>query len=691
MKWLYKFFLLTLFLYLILVIYINRNYYTSNFDELHWKDKYEHSQWKLPFSVRTLGDEGLYLYEGYRIIKGADPTVLNAEVPPLGKYLIGLSILLFHNGNLYGLIVNLLIILVFYYLAKSFLKDKLLALTASVVLAFDPLFASQFTLIMLDGLQLLFLLFFFLLLIKFKKTNSNKFIVLLGITLGLFSEVKFPLLTPILFFLSSMYIWSKTKKINTIVLFALTTFVFYLLPYAWYFTLGHNLKDWLGVQKWIVTFYSQSKLAPNTGSVLVSLLFGKTQNLFSKAWENVPQWSIAWAAITILGFVGFGLPFVRLKKQAELMLLSSFTIILFVFCFFIPFWTRYLVLLLPLLYLLAFYMFKSFSFNTRVILVIVLLTGNAYSTFKILFPTPEPVVKQIIYTLKYGFFQDLYDELDDKIINNITRWDFHTIGLRAYLDAEIEAVDIEILNFDWQRFKSPQIVPLKITYKTRHLGAFSENKYIILIKENGRWRVLWNWNNLMSGLNDQVRLETTVDQARRGSIFTHDNKKISEDFESFLVWVTPSLLDKNREEEMLTFLEKLFSAKLRTAEIHQRYVGNSLSGQPIAIGVLPQKLDDNDLKMFDTFTGLTLTKHLGRTTGRSDIVDIGTIANTLYFECCSKLYTTTAYDGISGVEKEKNTILKGTNGGKLVIKGPDGKIIRTILNREKIDGKDIQL
>ena len=107
--------------------------------------------------------------------------------------------------------------------------------------------------------------------------------------------------------------------------------------------------------------------------------------------------------------------------------------------------------------------------------------------------------------------------------------------------------------------------------------------------------------------------------------------------------------------------------------------------------MLPQKLDGNDLKMFNTFTGLTLTKHLGRITGRSDVVDIGTIANTLYFDCCSRLYTTTAYDGISGMEKEKNAILKGTNGGKLVIKDPDGKIIRTILSREKIDGKDIQL
>ena len=89
--------LLILIAYLGLVTYTNRALLFSTFDEAYWKNKYEQSQWKLPLSVRTIGDDGLYLYVGYRLVHGNDPTSSNAEMPPLGKYLIGISIVLFGN------------------------------------------------------------------------------------------------------------------------------------------------------------------------------------------------------------------------------------------------------------------------------------------------------------------------------------------------------------------------------------------------------------------------------------------------------------------------------------------------------------------------------------------------------------------------------------------------------------------
>lgn len=84
--------------YLGLIIWTNYALFTSRFDQEYWKDRYEHSQWKLPLSTRTLGDDGLFLYEGYRLARGDDPTNYNSEVPPLGKYLIGASIATLGNG-----------------------------------------------------------------------------------------------------------------------------------------------------------------------------------------------------------------------------------------------------------------------------------------------------------------------------------------------------------------------------------------------------------------------------------------------------------------------------------------------------------------------------------------------------------------------------------------------------------------
>src|SRR3990167_8189705 len=150
MRFFAKLLVLIILSHLALVLFTNRAVFFSKFDEVYWKDKYEHSQWKLPLSVRTLGDDGLYLYEGFRLIHGGDPTLLNAEVPPLGKYLIGLSILLFGNGHWYGFIVNASVIFLVYLLTKNMFVTALVAT--------DPLITSQFPLTMLDSLQLMFLL-----------------------------------------------------------------------------------------------------------------------------------------------------------------------------------------------------------------------------------------------------------------------------------------------------------------------------------------------------------------------------------------------------------------------------------------------------------------------------------------------------------------------------------------------------
>ncbi|EKD87578.1 MAG: hypothetical protein ACD_36C00015G0001, partial [uncultured bacterium] len=166
MRVLKKVLALIILAHLALILFTNRALFFSTFDEAYWKDKYEHSQWKLPLSARTLGDDGLYLYEGFRLIRGGDPTLLNAEVPPLGKYLIGLSILIFGNGYWYGFLINTLSLITLLFLSNILLKNLLGALLVTTLIATDPLITSQFPLSMLDSLQLLFLLLTFLFLLK---------------------------------------------------------------------------------------------------------------------------------------------------------------------------------------------------------------------------------------------------------------------------------------------------------------------------------------------------------------------------------------------------------------------------------------------------------------------------------------------------------------------------------------------
>lgn len=663
--------LLTLLLtYLGLVIYANRALFFSRFDEPYWRDRYEHSQWKLPLSQRTIGDDGLYLYEGYRLIRGGDPTTANAEMPPLGKYLIGASVLLFRNGQWYGFLTTATMIVGTFLLAKLLFKQTAPALFIAILLATDPLITNQYTLTMMDSLQSALLITWLFLLLRRRPFFA-------GLALGLFSVTKIALLSPVLL-LVSLWFFRKGARWT---FFLLGGVVGYFIPYTIYFSQGHTITDWLKVQKWMMSFYLHSNLIPTWGSAVTTLLIGKYQNIFSRVWETVSEWSPAWGLLLLSSI--WGITRVRKLASGWIVVFSVGTLVLVIFSF-IPFWTRYLVLFLPLLYLTGFLVFQKYT-----MIITALLLINIVSSYRILFPLPQPTIRQVLYNIEHGFFSDVYQDTTRSYRVTVNRNEFNRFGLQTLADGEIEHMTIEQLTQPRGR-QSPQQVDVQITYMTRRLGKFTQTVTIPIVLEDNRWRVPWSWSIFVPGLSSETRLHTVVEPARRGSIIGSDKKPLAEDIDGVLVWVTPNNMDKTKEDSLLTLLETVFDGNLPKVAIHQRIVGNTTGDIPIPIGVIPHPKTDPNVLALTTFAGVTFTDAFTRVTHPNNVVDIGILKNTLYSPCCSLLYSTTNFDGITGAEKSKNTLLKGINGGTLMLKDAQGIILKTYIDREKVDGKDVE-
>ncbi len=660
--------------YCALVFYANRAAFTSSFDANYWKDRYEQSQWQLPVSTRTIGDDGLYLYEGWRVIKGDDPTTYNAEVPPLGKYLIGTSILLFNNGNWYGLIVTTFSIIAFFFLAKLLLQKTVLSLILTLLFLTDPLLTSQFPLTMLDSLQTFFAISTMAILI-FVMQNPQKqlSVVLLGISFGLLAATKAPIFSPWLGLIIAFSLLATFRRVWPMVIFCMAAGITYLIPYIPYFLMGHTFGEWLDVQKWILSVYRSTSTMANPGSALTTLLLNRYQNIFTKMWEPASMWSLAWPIITITAITGW----ITSKDRRVELPAACFVFIMLIVLSFTSFWIRYLLPILPFLYLGAFTCLMQRKKMWVVPCAIILLGANLYSSTNILFPTPEKAVKEFAYAWTHGFFQDMYEQLASSA-KTTDRASFHRLGLQTLYDGQIEAATIEIIDPHWSRFQSPQNVALQITYFTRELGPLTEHRTISVVNQQGKWVLLWKWSDLLEGFDETKRLATTNIPARRGSIISADNQFLAHDLPGFMVWVTPKDVDGGKENDMLAALEEAFGRHPGAVSIHHRYVGNTLPDIAIPIGTLRNQLQQ--------FPGISYTPHFVRVASES-----GTIINTAYKECCSLLYSTTNYDGISGLEKEYNNQLKGKNGGQLVIKDQTGSIVRTILDLPKQDGNDVVL
>jgi penicillin-binding protein 3 len=183
-------------------------------------------------------------------------------------------------------------------------------------------------------------------------------------------------------------------------------------------------------------------------------------------------------------------------------------------------------------------------------------------------------------------------------------------------------------------------------------------------------------------------LQTTVIPAKRGAIRNGNGQILAEDVPGSMILITPKLVDTTKEQTMLKYLETLFGGipRFSAVNFYHRYSVNSQPDWPVPIGVLP-KSDNTILTNLKTYAGITFTPAMGR----YETYESGLVGNTHYTECCSYLYSTTDYDGISGLEKMFNVKLKGQNGGTLVIADNKGRIIRTLIEKATIDGENVSL
>lgn len=327
--------------------------YTQDLSGEYWKDRYLQSQWVVTDSKNTIGDDGLYAYHGYELVRGGDPTIINPEVPPLGKYLIGLCVLLFRNNNIFGLFTGLFCLGAFYLFNRQLFKDRMLAFIPVGLFSFDALFYTQLQASFLDTLYLSFLFLTFLFFLR------KKFFLAM-IMLGCFASVKFSALAVFVIATCLVYLLLQKRRDDLIHFIPSIVMVpvVILLGYSRYFLLGHSLIDFLKVEKYIVVFYAIGAKARVFGMAIPMLLI----NRWYTWWDGVlriPEWTVFWPVSLMAGFyTGF-----ILKAKSPLFLCLLWSIAYLIFLSLTPVYPRYLLLLLPFLYNLFIWVLSQ---NTKV-------------------------------------------------------------------------------------------------------------------------------------------------------------------------------------------------------------------------------------------------------------------------------------------------------------------------------------
>ncbi len=317
------------------------------------------SQYRQKQNPAIIPDETLFSYAAGAYIRGVDPILINSEHTPLGKYIIGISILLLKNDRFIVIPFALLSLLSLFLLAQKVLKNTLWSMLAVAIFSGERLFVDQLKVApLLDLIQLPFVLlslYWFL-----TEYPSSRFIgtsIMLGLVAATKSQIPAVLLvaTFVLFFITQRTI----TKLPRFFLFLLLGIMVFIASYTQTFLHGHTFREFIGYQKWIILYQKSKLLYPFSVWRLIFLnqwqtWWGDMRAIPAKDWSIT--WPI-WTSCTILtGLTGV---FGKIKITKGILLLLLWALVYGSFLSMGVIYSRFLLQLFPVFIIITVFFIRT--------------------------------------------------------------------------------------------------------------------------------------------------------------------------------------------------------------------------------------------------------------------------------------------------------------------------------------------
>lgn len=481
---------IAIFVVVLATLISTRWIFSYSYDTTYMNDYYDHSQWQIPLSNRVMSDADLYQVAGQRYLAGTDFFTINPEVPPLGKLLYGFAIQEWSNPYFVVVLFYILNLGLLYWLSRLVIQKEVHRWLALLLIASMPLFSSSLTETTLDAIQVSFLLGH-VIAVGFIPQRKWLASILAGVSLGLFSAVKIAFFTPLILLVTAGYLWQKKlwKHIFVVGVFTAIGYGMVYLPYLQ----NHSIFELISNQKWMIQFYLDGSVEHIFGVAAMMLATGLYKGWWGESWQFSSVWSAWWPVMLVLA----GL-LVWQKKNTWSWKSISFQhylfgviAIIFLAMMILPFWPRYLLLVMPI-GILIFISALVESKLQKFVWLIVVIAGLQF--FFTIFPTPQTHLGLVERQWRDGTYQEFYGNVDTSSIS------FDRMSFSSKLQNELETLQLTERNlelthgFVWP-WQSSVLVVVTTTY-TSQLGEYSHQSETYATKSKGRWYLQWNWNIL---------------------------------------------------------------------------------------------------------------------------------------------------------------------------------------------------
>lgn len=302
---------------------------------------------------------------------------------------------------------------------------------------------------------------------------------------------------------------------------------------------------------------------------------------------------------------------------------------------------------------------------------------------------PEVTARLFLDAWSRGDFTTMYSVLAPAARTKISQNDFVQRYADIAREATITAV-VPILSSIAEEGNTAT-AQYHVRYETALLGPIEQSNAFSLVREGGKWGILWSPRLIFQELENGNRLKLYVTKSTRGNIYDRNGAPIAIGVKAIVVNVWPAEMRRNGvEAQVLAALETALG--IPQANIQARYAGQNPEWK-IPIQIISQDLAQQNAETL-SLPGVVVEEQdarmypLGVAAGHLAGY-VGQISPEELDEYYALGYREGETFGRDGMEKLGEKYLSGGRGGKLVALNTDGQQVAVVAQRASEQSRSI--
>ncbi len=302
---------------------------------------------------------------------------------------------------------------------------------------------------------------------------------------------------------------------------------------------------------------------------------------------------------------------------------------------------------------------------------------------------PEDVLKQYFSLIEQEKYEEMYNLVN--LPEDYSKDDFLARNKNIYQGIEANNIQIEIQTVE----KEKNNATISYTTKMNMRGGQIEfnNTASLTKNENKQYIINWSSNLIFPELNNNYKVRVSSTDSKRGSLLDRNGTPIAKQGTISRVGIVPGKLGENKEENIKKIAQLL---NISTDTINS-FLSSSWVEDDSFVPIKNIPYDSEELKeQLLQISGIMIDSKTDRVYPYKEATShitgyISSITAEELENMQSKGYTSSSVIGKTGLEKEYEDRLKGTDGVKIYIEDENGTNIKTIKEIAAQDGEDIKL